>query len=78
MTSIDLRTDAEIARDRKHQSICADFIAVSAKHKDAAPSRIANALARKYSMSVPGIINILVDNKLYVKNRKRRRNKNNI
>lgn len=63
--NIDIRTPFEKARDEKHSKICADFLSLSDKIPECKPNRILSILAKKYSMTVPGVTNIVKKNGLY-------------
>jgi len=68
--NVDIRTPFEKARDEKHRKICDDFLSLSNQIPDCKPNRIFNLLSQRYSMTVPGIKDVVIRNGLYETNRR--------
>ena len=62
---IDVRTPIEKVRDEKHQKICNDFLSLIAQRPDCKAHRIFSLLSQKYTMTVPGVKEVIVRNGLY-------------
>lgn len=65
MTALDLRTPIERERDANHSRICDMYVELVGKFPKASPNRLFTVIAGRSNMSVPGIRNILIKNKLY-------------
>lgn len=63
--TVDLRTDREKERDRKHSQIRNEYLAYANQMPGTSNNRILRFLAQKHGMTIPGIRNILIKAGLY-------------
>lgn len=64
-TPIDIRTKVEKEREAKHRAICNDFLTLTNEMAGVAAHRIFHVIADKYSMTIPGVRNIVIKAGLY-------------
>lgn len=67
---IDVRTQKEKEREKKHKDICDEYQKIRQQLPELKEGRIMLSLAIKFDMTVPGIRNILIKNKLYTLKKK--------
>ena len=63
--TIDLRTHAEIERDKKHDRICADFLSLKQGNPDVSVYRLFTVIANNMGMTQMGVMRVLQRRKLY-------------
>ena len=69
MVTIDLRTEKEKARDKRHSAIIADYLTIANDQPTYAPSRIMEAVAQMHGMTSMGVRKILERNNILSNNK---------
>lgn len=65
---IDLRTEQEKAREKRHRAIINDYLAISQEQPSFAPTRIMGKVAEMHGLTTMGVRGILVRNHILSNN----------